>query len=55
MLSHARIYGSIVEATPPDPGRFTAWIQEYNHHRPHTACANQPPFTQLINVPGQYT
>lgn len=26
----------------------------YNEHRPHTACTNQPPFSRLINVPGQY-
>jgi transposase InsO family protein len=34
---------------------LAAWLHHYNHHRPHTACANQPPFTRLINVPGQYT
>ena len=32
-----------------------AWLHQYNQHRPHTACANQPPFSPLINVPGQYT
>ena len=21
------------------------WLHEYNHHRPHTACGNKPPFT----------
>lgn len=21
-----------------------AWLHQYNHHRPHTACGNQPPF-----------
>jgi transposase InsO family protein len=31
------------------------WLHRYNYHRPHTACANQPPFTRLINVPGQCT
>ena len=30
------------------------WLHEYNHHRPHTACGNQPPFSRLINVPDQY-
>ena len=34
---------------------LAAWLHHYNHHQPHTACANQPPFTRLINVPGQYT
>ncbi|WP_143276387.1 integrase core domain-containing protein, partial [Brachybacterium nesterenkovii] len=31
------------------------WLHEYNQHRPHTACGGQPPFSRLINVPGQYT
>ena len=30
------------------------WLHHYNQHRPHTACNNQPPFSRLINVPGQY-
>ncbi|KLO61750.1 transposase [Dermacoccus sp. PE3] len=30
------------------------WIHQYNQHRPHTACGNQPPFSRLTNVPGQY-
>lgn len=25
-----------------------------DQHRPHTACGGQPPFSRLINVPGQY-
>jgi transposase InsO family protein len=32
-----------------------AWLHAYNHHRPHSACGNQPPFTRLTNVPGQYS
>lgn len=28
-----------------------SWLHHYNHHRPHTACANQPPFRRLIDVP----
>ena len=31
-----------------------AWLHEYNHHRPHTACGNKPPITRLTNLPGQY-
>lgn len=31
-----------------------AWLHQYNQHRPHTACGNQPPFSRLINVPDQY-
>ena len=32
-----------------------AWLHDYNHHRPHTACGNKPPITRLTNLPGQYT
>ena len=31
------------------------WLHQYNQHRPHSACDNQPPFSRLINVPDQYT
>src|SRR5699024_1550406 len=30
------------------------WLHQYNQHRPHSACDNQPPFSRLINVPDQY-
>ncbi len=36
-------------------GALDAWLHHYNHHRPHTACGNQPPISGLINVPDQYT
>ena len=32
-----------------------SWLHQYNQHRPHTACGNQPPFSRLINVSGQYS
>lgn len=35
--------------------RLPAFIHEYNHHRPHTACGNQPPVSRLTNLSGQYT
>ena len=49
--AYARCYSSEQERreTLPD------WLHHYNHHRPHTACGNQPPFSRLINVPGQYS
>jgi transposase InsO family protein len=28
-----------------------AWLHHHNHHRPHTACANQPPFTRINQRP----
>lgn len=31
------------------------WLHQYNQHRPHTACDNQPPFSRLTNVPDQYS
>ncbi|NMH92074.1 transposase, partial [Pseudonocardia bannensis] len=31
------------------------FLHEYNHHRPHTALAGQPPITRLTNVPGQHS
>lgn len=33
---------------------LAAWLHEYDHHRPHTACGNKPPVTRLTNQSGQY-
>jgi transposase InsO family protein len=46
----ARCYTSESERRDALP----AWLHEYNHHRPHTACGNKPPITRLTNLPGQY-
>lgn len=48
--AYARCYTSEAERR----GELDSWLHNYNHHRPHTACGNQPPFSRLINVPGQY-
>jgi len=48
--AYARCYTSEQERR----GALGAWLHQYNQHRPHTACGNQPPFARLINVPGQY-
>jgi transposase InsO family protein len=48
---YARCYGSETERRQALP----AWLHEYNHHRPHTACGNKPPISRLTNLPGQYT
>ena len=48
---YARCYASETERRDALP----AWLHQYNHHRPHTACGNKPPITRLTNVPGQYT
>ena len=49
--AYARCYTSEQERRAALEG----WLHYYNQHRPHTACDNQPPFSRLINVPGQYT
>ena len=48
---YARCYGSESERRAALP----AWLHEYNHHRPHTACGNKPPITRLTNLSGQYS
>ena len=48
---YARCYESESERRQALP----AWLHEYNHHRPHTACGNKPPITRLTNLSGQYT
>lgn len=47
---YARCYTSETDRRQALP----AWLHEYNHHRPHTACGNKPPITRLINLSGQY-
>ncbi|GAA4834539.1 hypothetical protein GCM10023221_09140 [Luteimicrobium xylanilyticum] len=36
-------------------GALPGWLQQYNHHRPHSAIGKVPPITRLTNLPGQYT
>jgi transposase InsO family protein len=48
---YARCYTSETERR----AALAAWLHEYNHHRPHTACGNRPPITRLTNLSGQYT
>jgi transposase InsO family protein len=47
---YARCYASEEERR----AALRAWLHEYNHHRPHTACGNKPPITRLTNLSGQY-
>ncbi len=49
--AYARCYTSEQERRDALPD----WLHHYNQHRPHSACGHQPPFSRLINVPGQYT
>jgi transposase InsO family protein len=48
---YARHYNSEAERRAV----LAPWLHDYNHHRPHTACSNQPPISRLTNVPGQYS
>jgi transposase InsO family protein len=48
--AYARHYPSEVERRTSLPG----WLHTYNHHRPHSACGNQPPLSRLTNLSGQY-
>lgn len=48
--AYARCYRSEQERRDA----LQAWLHQYNQHRPHSACDNQPPFSRLINVPDQY-
>jgi putative transposase len=49
--AYARCYISEAERR----GKLGDWLHYYNHHRPHPACGNQPPFSRLTNIPGQFT
>jgi transposase InsO family protein len=48
--AYARFYNSETERREALPG----WLHFYNHHRPHSAIAGQPPITRLTNVPGHH-
>jgi len=48
--SYARCFTSETERRQALAG----WLRYYNHHRQHSACSNEPPFTRLTDVPGQY-
>ncbi|WP_370893112.1 IS481 family transposase [Janibacter sp. GXQ6167] len=48
--AYARCYSSEQERRDA----HEAWLHQYNQHRPYTACGNQPPYSRLINVSGQY-
>jgi Integrase core domain/leucine-zipper of insertion element IS481 len=48
-------YARCYESEADRRAGLSAWIHEYNHHRPHTACENKPPITRLTNLSGQYS
>ena len=48
--AYARFYTSETQRRTALPG----WLHFYNHHRPHSAIAGQPPITRLTNLPGHH-
>jgi transposase InsO family protein len=48
--AYARHYATEAERRAALP----AWLHACDHHRPHSACGNQPPFSRLTNVSAQY-
>ncbi|MEU6965010.1 integrase core domain-containing protein [Streptomyces chrestomyceticus] len=34
---------------------FTAWLDWYNYHRPHTGISGHTPASRVTNLTGQYT
>lgn len=49
--AYARCYTSEAERR----GELDGWLHYYNHHRPHTACGNQPPFSRLTGIEAKST
>jgi transposase InsO family protein len=54
-LADGWAYASAYASERERRAALSAWIHEYNHHRPHTACGNKPPITRLTNLSGQYS
>ncbi|GAA1397252.1 hypothetical protein GCM10009599_26180 [Luteococcus peritonei] len=52
--AYARCYARCYASETERRDALEGWRHYYHQHRPHTACGNQPPFSRLINVPGQY-
>jgi transposase InsO family protein len=51
--AYGRLYGSSAERTTA----LTAWLEFYNHRRPHAALGRHPPISRLSgnNLLGSYT
>ncbi|MFE7464566.1 integrase core domain-containing protein [Streptomyces sp. NPDC057499] len=54
-MADGRAYARCYTSEQERRDALAGGLHQYNHHRPHTACGNQPPFSRLINVPGQYS
>ncbi len=54
-LADGRVYTRCYSSEHERRQALAGWIHYYNHHRPHPACKNQPPISQLTNAPDQYS
>jgi transposase InsO family protein len=48
-------YGAIYRDSRERTAALDGWLWTYNHRRPHSAIARQPPSTRLNNLLGSYT
>ena len=46
--------GDLDVGLTPRRAELPAWLYEYHHHRPHTACGNEATVTRPTNLLGQY-
>jgi transposase InsO family protein len=54
-LSDGWAYARHYTSEPQRRAALPNWLHAYNHHRPHSACGNQPPLSRLTNLSGQYS
>lgn len=48
------LYAAVYRSEHERRQTLTRYLHYYNHHRPHTAIANQPPITRVTNLPDQH-
>jgi transposase InsO family protein len=54
-LSDGWAYKKLYNSENARRAALTGWLHQYNHHRPHSALAGQPPITRLTNLPGHHS
>lgn len=59
LLTEECLYAHAFESETERRQAISTWVHHYNYHRPHTACADQPPATRVhthvTNVMPSYT
>jgi transposase InsO family protein len=53
-LADGWAYAKLYDSTHQRNATLNQWLHFYNHHRPHSAIAGQPPITRLTNLPGHH-